>query len=77
MRVRKRKASRKMGFCLAHITATESAVSGEVSVKYVATHTNHQLNLQECRNFPLPKLTADEVRRMFGIGVPLEKIMDG
>ena len=78
--MRATKASRKMGaekFCLAHMTATENSVNGKVSVKYVATHTNHQVNLEECKNLPLPRSTADEVKRMFANGVPIEKIMDG
>ena len=58
-------------FCLAHITATESR---KVSVKYVATHTNHQLNR---KNLPIPRSIADEVKRMFANGVQVEKIMDG
>ena len=59
-------------FCLAHITATENLISRKVSVKYVATHTNHQLNLEECKNLPIPRSIADEVKRMFANGVQVE-----
>lgn len=64
-------------FCLAHITATEDVLSGKVSVKYTPTHTNHEVTLKECKNLPLPKAVAEQVKRLFSTGVTIEKIMDG
>lgn len=77
---RTRRRSRKMGtdkFCLAYMTATENSSCGKVFVKYVSTHTDHEVTLHECKNLPLPKSVVEQVKRMFAIGVPIERIMDG
>lgn len=80
LKSRKRSASRKMSaenYCLAHIIATVHVGSSKVSVKYVSTHTNHELSLGECKNLPLPCTVVEQVKRMFASGVQIEKIMDG
>ena len=64
-------------FCLAHITANENVTSGKVSIKYVSTHTNHAINIEECKHLPLPKSVVEQVRMMFASGIQVEKIMDG
>ncbi|XP_065916328.1 uncharacterized protein [Dysidea avara] len=77
---RSSKESRKLTpekFCLASITATENLVSGKVTVCYTATHTNHQLNLKECKHLPLPKAVIERVKTMLANGVEMETIMDG
>lgn len=79
-RKRARKSSRKLGkeqFCIAHITATEYLDSGKVYVKYTSTHTNHDVDLGECKHLPLPKSIFDRVRNMFSTGVTIDKVMDG
>jgi len=43
--------------------ATENFVNGRVEVKYYSNHTNHQLNLSECGNLPLPKSIEEEIKQ--------------
>ena len=66
----------KHNFCLVHITATEYLASGKVAVQYVSTHTNHIVNLGECRHYHYPNQWLTK-RSMFVSGVTIDKVMDG
>lgn len=60
LQTRKRSESCKLSsepFCLASITAREYLHSGKVTVNYTAAHTNHHLDLEECKHLPLPLST--------------------
>ena len=77
---RKQTPSRKLGaenYCLAHISTTEEVSSGKVSIMYCSTHTNHEINLEECKNLPFPRSVVEQVKTMFASGVQIEKIIDG
>lgn len=50
--------------------------SGKVEVRYVASHTNHHLNIQECKYLPLPPSVKDDIQQQFATGKPIEQIMD-
>ena len=62
-KTRKRVASRKIDtYCTARITATENLVTGKVHVRYLSSHMNHNLGLQECRYLPLPPSVKKEIQ---------------
>lgn len=72
--------SRKLSpekFCLATMTVNEDLNTRVVTVSYIATHTNHSLDLSECKYLPLPKAVAARVKTLLANGVQMEKIMDG
>lgn len=71
--------SRKLGetFCLSRMTVTEDLATKEVTVAYIATHTNHQLSLKENKFLPLPQSVKKEVGEKFSKGVSIERIIDG
>ena len=59
------------------MTACENLNTRVVTVSYIATHTNHPLELKECKYLPLPKTVAVRVKTLLASGVQMEKIMDG
>ena len=76
-KTRKRIQTRKLGdFCIARMIATEYLSDGRVEVKYISTHTNHNLAVNECKHLPLPNSVREEIRRQFAAGISLERIMD-
>ena len=64
-------------FCLARMTVIKNLASNEVTVTYIATHTNHQLSVNENKFLPLPQSVKKEVEEKFSRGVSIERIMDG
>ena len=78
LQTRKRMASRKMldSYCIARMTATEYK-SGKVTVRYIATHTNHELGIHECKHLPMPQSVMKDIQEKFSQGLTLEHIMDG
>jgi len=63
-------------YCIAHMIATEHLIDGKVQVRYISTHTNHDLGLHECKHLPLPPSTKAEIQQQFAQGIPLERITD-
>ena len=63
-------------FCLARMTVIKNLTSNEVTVTYIATHTNHQLSINENKFVPLPSSVKQEVEEKFSRGVSIERIMD-
>ena len=51
--------------------------NGKVVVNYMATHTNHQINLKECKHLPLPQSVSTQVQTMLANGVQVDKVLDG
>ena len=77
---RNSKESRKLPrekFCLAGMTAKEDLKTEVVSVIYTATHTNHTLELSECKHLLLPRSVITRVKTLLARGVQMEKVMDG
>ena len=71
------KTSRKLnGFCFARITATECLSTGVVTVYYIATHTNHDLTLDECKHLPLPQSVRKTVQEMLAKDISMDKVLD-
>ena len=69
--------SRKLNdFCTARMIATIHNGTGEVSVKYISSHTNHELGVSEYRNLPLPPSVKENIREQFAAGITIERIMD-
>ncbi len=64
-------------YCLSSISVTEHMESGKVVANYVATHSNHQIFLNECKHLPLPHSVKTEVQTMLANGVQLETVLDG
>ena len=56
---------------------TENVKNGKVEVRYTATHTNHNLGLQECKHLPLPLSVKKDIQQQFASGKSVEHIMDG
>ncbi len=80
LQTRKRKGSRKLSYdvyCLSSITATECLGTGRVVVKYVATHTNHDLTLKQLKHLPIPASVRRKVQTMLANGVQMGKVLDG
>ena len=50
--------------------------TGTVQVRYISTHMNHGLSLQEYRHLPLPQSVKREIQEQFAVGVSLERIID-
>ena len=44
---------------------------------YIATHTNHEPGIDECKHLPLPPSVKSDIQQQFAAGKSLEKIMDG
>ena len=57
--------------------AKEYLKRGKVEVEYMKTHTNHEVDIGECKYLPLPSSTKKEIEHQFEMGKSLEKIMDG
>ena len=76
---RQRSYTRKLddGYCLARMTVTENLCTGAVTVFYIPTHTNHELNLSECKHLPLPKSVRTEVQQMLAKHIEMDKVLDG
>ena len=76
---RKRGQTRKLGnkYCLSRMTATENLKTGAVSLDYICTHTNHDLDISEAKYLPLPQSIKREVQEKFAKGISIERIMDG
>ena len=69
--------SRKLDdFCTARMIATVYNATGEVRVKYISSHTNHELGVSEYRNLPLPPSVKKEIHEQFAAGITIERIMD-
>ena len=58
------------------MTATENLVDGRVEVRYYSNHTNHEPDLTECKNLPLPTSVQDEITQKFAVGIPIERIIE-
>ena len=61
---------------MARMIASENIRQGKVNVRYICTHTNHELGLGECRNLPLPQSVRQEIQQQFAAGITLERIVD-
>ena len=76
-KTRKHQQNRKLeNYCIAMMIATENRSEGRVEVKYISTHTNHELSVTECRNLPLPNSVREDICQQFAAGISLERIMD-
>ena len=76
-KTRKSKHSRKLeDYCTARMTATEYHVDGRVEVRYYSHHTNHQPDVRECRNLPLPSSVKEDIQQQFAAGITVEQIVD-
>lgn len=76
-KTRKHAVSRKIeNFCLARMIAVEHLKEGRVHVRYISSHTNHEVGIQECRHLPLPQSVKRDIQQQFATGVSLEKIID-
>ena len=76
-KTRKHHESRKIEqYCLSRMIVTEYLKERKVHVRYISTHTNHDLSLQECKHLPLPPSIKTDIQQQFAEGVPLERIID-
>ena len=48
--------------CIARMIVTEDQSKGRVEIKYILTHTNHELNVTECRHLLLPNSVREDIR---------------
>ena len=49
---------------------------GNVSVRYIRTHTNHAPGVGELKHVPLPQVVREKVREKYGQNVKLDSILD-
>ena len=76
-KTRKHKPTRKIEkYCIARMIATECFKDGKVQVRYISTHTDHDLGLQKCKHLPLPPSTKAEIEQQFAQAIPIERIID-
>ena len=72
------KGSRKLeDYCLARMHVQHNQTTERVKVTYICAHTNHSLELEECKYLPLPQSVRKEIQEKFAQGVTLERIMNG
>ena len=71
----KRQSRRIGGVCVSRMYVTRT--SNAVSVKYITTHTNHDLSLQQAKHLPLPKDVKDGITIKLSLGIPTDRILDG
>ena len=62
---------------MARMTAMENLATNEVTVTYIATHTNHHPSIKETKFLPVPQSIRKAVTDKFVRGVSIERIMDG
>ena len=72
--MQRRTPSQKLGdpVCLARITAMENLATNEVTVTYIATHTNHHPSMTETKFLPVPQSVRKAVTDKFIQGVSIE-----
>ena len=76
-KTRARRESRKINaVCISRMYVTRQS-SGAVGVKYISSHTNHDLSLAQVKFLPLPKDTKDSIAIKLSLGIPIDRIMDG
>ena len=74
---RRHRGSRKLdSYCISRMTVTKGK-DGNVSVRYIRTHTNHAPGVGELKHVPLPQVVREEVREKYGQNVKLDSILDG
>ena len=56
--------------------ATEYLKEGKVQVRYISTHTNHEVGIGECKHLPLPHSVRKDIQQQFAAGVSMERIID-
>ena len=57
-------------------TDIENLATNEVTVTYIATHTNHHPSMTETKFLPVPQSVRKAVTDKFIQGFNIEKIMD-
>ena len=62
-------------FCVSRMTVTKGR-EGNVSLKYIRTHTNHTPGIEELKHLPLPQTVREEVRDKYGQNIKLDSILD-
>ena len=74
---RAQQESRKSnGVCISRMYVTHAS-DESVRVKYVSSHTNHDLSLEQSKFLPLPKDVKDGIAIKLNMGIPIERILDG
>jgi len=56
--------------------ATVHNATREVEVKYIWSHTNHELGVSEYRNLHLPTSVKEDICEQFAAGITIKRIMD-
>ena len=51
--------------------------NGTVKVKYISSHTNHDLSLAQVKFLPLPQDVKDGIAIKLNVGIPIDRILDG
>ena len=76
-KTRKHHESRKIEqYCLSRMIVTESLKEGKVHVRYISTHTNHDMSLQECKHFLLPpSIKVDIQQKVYFLSIVDSKLL--
>ena len=59
------------------IYATVDSSTGAVEVSYIATHTNHELGVNEPKHLQLSNTIKESMSIKLQEGLPIKRIMDG
>lgn len=61
-----------------HLEVTVTVLcGGEVNVKYIATHSGHDLSDKEMIHLPVPASTRQCIAQKLLNGIPIDRILDG
>jgi len=74
---RAERQSRKVGMCISRMYVRHCSYNGEVKVRYISSHTNHNLSLEQAKFVPLPKAVKESISAKLSLGIPVERILDG
>lgn len=74
---RAKRPSRKIdGICISRMYAKRCS-SGRVEVRYISSHTNHNLSLEQAKFVPLPKDVKHSISLKLSQRIPIDRILDG
>lgn len=73
-----KRPSRKIdNVCISRMYVHHHADDNQVTVKYLSSHTNHDLSLEQTKYLALPQSVKNDITCKLAMGIPIERILDG
>ena len=66
-----------MWYLYIHVHVHVCTSTGTVHARYISSHTNHDLSLEQARFVQFPKDVKDSISAKLSQGIPVERILDG